>query len=439
MSDGVPFFDERHPVAMARAPGRLDVMGGIADYSGSLVLQLPTRAEAAASVQWDTTDPPAVTVSTTDTRAADGASEVRVALATLLASYEDVRAWFARDPHARWAAYVAGAVTVVHHECGVAFDRGVRLHIASAVPAGKGVSSSAAIEVAAMRALVDLLGLSLAGRDLALLCQKVENLVVGAPCGAMDQMTAACGVRGSLLALVCQPAELRPPVALPADVAFVGIDSGIRHAVTGVDYGSVRVGAFMGYRIVADLAGLPVHAGDRTVRVDDPLWHGYLANVTPDEWTSRFRDRVPERMSGAAFLARYGGTTDPVTTVDPDLEYAVRQPTAHPIREHRRAQRFGALLAGTTTDDDMMSELGGLMYASHASYSACGLGSAGTDRLVELVREAGPAAGLFGAKITGGGSGGTVVVLARPSSRPAIERIAERYGRETGRAARLID
>ena len=56
------------------------------------------------------------------------------------------------------------------------------------------------------------------------------------------------------------------------------------------------------------------------------------------------------------------------------------------------------------------------MYASHASYSACGLASDGTDLLVEMVRERGPAAGLYGAKITGGGSGGTVAVLATAGS-----------------------
>jgi L-arabinokinase len=78
--------------------------------------------------------------------------------------------------------------------------------------------------------------------------------------------------------------------------------------------------------------------------------------------------------------------------------------------------------------------LGELMYEAHASYSACGLGAAATDRLVALVRAAGPAAGLYGAKITGGGSGGTVAVLARRKSRAAVEAIAARHGEETGRA-----
>ena len=72
------------------------------------------------------------------------------------------------------------------------------------------------------------------------------------------------------------------------------------------------------------------------------------------------------------------------------------------------------------------------MYASHASYSACGLGSDGTDQLVALVREAGPSPGLYGAKITGGGSGGTVAVLAERGRQRTVGLIADRYGRESG-------
>jgi L-arabinokinase len=71
---------------------------------------------------------------------------------------------------------------------------------------------------------------------MALLCQKAENLVAGAPCGVMDQMTCMCGEKGALLALLCQPAELQPPVGIPEELALWGIDSGERHAVGGSDY-----------------------------------------------------------------------------------------------------------------------------------------------------------------------------------------------------------
>ena len=76
---------------------------------------------------------------------------------------------------------------------------------------------------------------------------------------------------------------------------------------------------------------------------------------------------------------------------------------------------------------------------SHASYGACGLGSDGTDRLVDLVMEAGPARGLFGAKITGGGSGGTVAILGTDAARGAVHHIAREYERETARTAVVFD
>ena len=79
------------------------------------------------------------------------------------------------------------------------------------------------------------------------------------------------------------------------------------------------------------------------------------------------------------------------------------------------------------------------MYQSHASYSACGLGSDGTDLLVQLAREAGAPEGIFGAKITGGGSGGTVAVLGRRDAGPRVAQIARDYEARTGRATYLFE
>ena len=138
-------------------------------------------------------------------------------------------------------------------------------------------------------------------------------------------------------------------------------------------------------------------------------------------------------MLGSEFLARFGGTTDPNTTIDPARRYPVRAATAHAIEEHQRVSEFRALLADKPpVDEQTRVRLGELMYASHASYSACGLGSDGTDRLVALVREAGPREGFFGAKITGGGSGGTVAVLAERGRQRAVSLLADRYGRASG-------
>jgi L-arabinokinase len=176
------------------------------------------------------------------------------------------------------------------------------------------------------------------------------------------------------------------------------------------------------------------------VQIEDPRWGGYLANVGTESFR-RYEPGIPEALDGEAFLAHYGGTTDLVTRVDPARRYAVRTPTAHPIYEHERvtewARRLTASRPATAALD--AARLGALMYESHASYSACGLGSDGTDRLVSLARAAGSARGIYGAKITGGGSGGTVAVLADASAGDTVRAIAREYAGETGRDAYVFD
>ncbi len=429
-------FDPEAELVVTRAPGRLDVMGGIADNSGSLVLQCPLREATRVALQKD----PAPVICLVSLGAE--VNQRSTAFDMPLADFEDggqpidyatARAYFRRDPARQWAAYAAGVFLVLMREKGITFREGARLLIDSDVPEGKGVSSSAALEVAVMQAVAAAFDIGLTPHALALLCQKVENLVVGAPCGVMDQMTAACGPSHRLLALHCQPADLRGMVALPDGVAVWGLDSGIRHAVSGADYGSVRVGAFMGYRIIAEHAGLAVAPGNPgdPVQIFDPLWHGYLANLTPSTFEQHYAAHLPQTMTGAAFLDAYQGTTDPVTRIDPAQTYAVRTPTAHPIYEHFRVQAFSALL-DLSISERRLALLGELMRQSHASYSACGLGSDGTDRLVAMVEEVGTQSGLYGAKITGGGSGGTVAVLGRAEAQDAVEAIAVRYAQETG-------
>jgi galactokinase len=431
-----PLFETGSPIVVARAPGRLDVMGGIADYSGSLVLQWPIREATLVAVQ-AVPEPGLKIVSL----AAEDDHEPRVLVLNeqstkqlLEGDYDHARLWFSRDPALHWAAYVVGVLVVLERERDLQLGCGLRVLVESRVPEGKGVSSSAALEVATMQAVTHLVGSVLRGDELAQLCQMAENLVVGAPCGIMDQMTSALGRADALLALHCQPAEVKGFVELPPSIGFWGIDSGIRHAVSGSDYSSVRTGAFMGYRIIAQEAGLRVtdRADDGVVQIDDPHWSGYLANLTPEEFDRDLASRLPVTMRGEDFLRRYGGTTDRITRIDPRRTYAVREPTAHPIREHARVRRFAEILS-SRVDRAALEEMGELMIASHASYSACGLGSDGTDLLVELVRQAGSAAGLFGAKITGGGSGGTVAILGRADAVDAVTEIARRYHEQTGR------
>jgi galactokinase len=429
-------FTSASEVIVARAPGRLDVMGGIADYSGSLVLQMPTReATLVALAQSGQREIRIVSLGRQADRRA--VRTFNLQLAELEKDgrpidYAEARALFQSDAQNRWAAYVAGVFLVLMREKAVRFDKGARILIDSRVPEGKGVSSSAALEVAVMCAVVASQRLRIEPREIALLCQKVENLVAGAPCGVMDQMVSACGRTNRLLALLCRPAELKEFVSIPDGVVIAGFDSGVRHAVTAAAYGDVRAGAFMGYRMIADFAKLRVSAPreDGSVQVEDPRWGGYLANIEPSEFEQLYAPSLIEEMSGAEFITRYGGTTDPITRVRAEKMYAVRTPTAHPIYENSRVRAFAELLRGDP-EPWRLQRLGELMYQSHASYTACGLGEERTDLLVELCRKRGPAQGAHGAKITGGGSGGTVALLGY-QAQATVQAIAEEYARETG-------
>ena len=414
-------------VAVSRAPGRLDVMGGIADYSGSLVLQRPIAEATFAAVQRIdrgvleivSVGRPPYTIALDRLRSP--LDEAPGGPSRPAERYADARALF-EPVQEQWASYVAGPLLVLMRERALAFSGGVRIVIASDVPEGKGVSSSAALETAVMRALCEAFSLRVDTHDLALLCQRSENLISGAPCGVMDQMTCVFGREDALMALLCQPAELQPDLPIPSELALWGIDSGERHAIGGSDYGAVRTGTFMGYRILRARADVP----------DD-----YLANVSPSQFDDALAPLLPEEMSGDVFLREYGSTADPVTTVDPARVYKVRVATAHPIREHARVKTFRRLLLGPA-DEDQRRELGNLMYQSHASYSACGLGSTGTDRLVALVRQEGPGSGLYGARITGGGSGGTVAVLGLRDAAAAIGRVAAAYHAATGHQPQIF-
>jgi L-arabinokinase len=400
------FFAPGTTLTVARAPGRLDVMGGIADYSGSLVLQRTIAEATFAALQ--VIDEPVIHLVSL------GRTPYSISLEPL--RYDEARAFFHQLPEYHWAAYVIGLFLVLMREREVSFSRGAKIVISSDVPEGKGVASSAALETAVMQAICGAFDIRLERREMALLCQKAENLVAGAPCGVMDQMTCICGETNTLLALLCQPAELQDPLPLPDDLGLWGIDSGERHAVGGSDYASVRAGAFMGYRIVME---------------NDRACPGYLADVTPSEFEREFLQHLPEEMRGDDFIARYSYITDSISTIDPARVYKIRRPAAHPVYEHHRVKMFRRLLLSPASEEQRIL-LGELMYQSHESYSACGLGSRGTDLIVNLVRAEGPSKGMYGARITGGGSGGTVAVLGRSDAYSAIRRIVDAYEKRIG-------
>jgi L-arabinokinase len=173
--------------------------------------------------------------------------------------------------------------------------------------------------------------------------------------------------------------------------------------------------------------------------------NGYLANLDPDDYKQLFRPHVPEAMRGRDFLDRYGETVDRVTRVEPEVEYAVQRATDHHVLEARRVRRFCEFLEQAATQPGprrkaALDRAGHLMYASHLSYTNDAmLGAPECDLLVKLVRER-EAAGLYGAKITGGGSGGTVAVLCDEGDRAdaALAEVMAEYGRQSGRKPELL-
>src|SRR5262245_58095181 len=147
-------LDTAGEIIVTRAPGRLDVMGGIADYSGSLVLEMPIAEATFAAIQRNSRK--CIEIRCIDRKEQRSAS-FRMDLADLRdeepGSYVSARNYFAEKEGGDWASYIAGAFFVLGKELGIRFCTGASLLVASNVPIGKGVSSSAALEVSTMHAI----------------------------------------------------------------------------------------------------------------------------------------------------------------------------------------------------------------------------------------------------------------------------------------------
>jgi len=414
------FFANNAPAFAARAPGRLDVMGGFADYSGGLVAEMPIAAAAVCAAQRDDASGGAVVVRSANAAPEGLVTEVTLPAEVFVNPVSLLKHLLDGPSTERWAGYVAGCLALLRSEGLVPRGAGARLLVRSDVPLGAGVSSSAAVEVASMRALCAAFGVPLSGVALARLCQRVEHEIMDAPCGIMDQVTSTLGEAGKLLLLLCQPHDVRGTVALPEGWSVFGLDSGVKHSVGGNAYVRTRVAAFMGYKMLADATGKG--------------FGGYLCNVTPEQYRETFPDGLPEAMEGSRFLARHGGIFDSVTTVEPAETYAVRAAAEHAIFEMRRVHDFVEALRDG--GEAAMAGAGRCMAEAHASYNACGMGSRETDLLADLAAARDDVAG---AKITGGGSGGTVCVLCRADAEERVAaEVATAYLEQTGIAPRVI-
>lgn len=342
----------------ADAPGRVNLIGEHTDYSHGFVLPaaIPQRTRVLLAPRADIV-----------VRVAS--HEIGEAAAYALG--EERRS-------GRWLDYVQG-VTWALREAGHAIW-GFDAAIASDVPMGSGLASSAALEVALLRALRAAFGLDLDDVRLALLAQRAESAFVGARVGVMDQMAASLADDRTALFLDTRSLAWER-VPLPRGAELVVIDSGVRH----------------------DHA-----AGGYNVRRSECERAATLLGV------ASLRDAGPDDVARAAL-------PDPLS-----------RRARHVVTENARVlEALAAMRAGD------LARLGALFDASHESLrDDFEVSVPETDLLVDLARREPE---VFGARLTGGGFGGSVVILARTGAgREVAVRVSRGYASHTGTAATTL-
>jgi galactokinase len=346
--------------AAADAPGRVNLIGEHTDYHEGYVL--PAVIPLRTRVQLE--------------RRGDG--RVRVSSAACGAAWEEYLLG-EEAPGREWLDYVQG-VTAVLGRRGLRMP-GLDVHIQSTVPVGAGVSSSAALQVALLRALRALLGLEVDDIDIARLAHAAESEFVGVPVGIMDQFASSVGREGEALFLDTRTlATERLP--MPAHLEVAVIASGVRHAHAGGGYASRRRESFA----AASLLGV------RTLRDIDATLLPHIDDLPP-------------------VLARRA---------------------RHVVTENDRVL---AAVAALRAGDAM--RLGALFAASHASMrDDYEVSTPDIDVLVS-VAQAHP--DVHGARLTGGGFGGSVVLLVCAGrGRIAADAVRTEYERRTGRIATVL-
>lgn len=422
-------FDSDLPIFIARAPGRLDLMGGNVDYTGGMVFETTIAQATWAAVQRRNDNSIVLWNPLMQQYGWTSRIEFRIGDLTSDAS---VREAVARDPHARWTAYVIGAFCFLRNMYEEAFLGGATVYLASDIPLNKGVSSSAAVEVATMKAAAAAYGIELTGVNLAQACQWVENVIAQAPCGVMDQATVVLCEEGHLLPLLCQPCQPFPAIQLPECLELRVIDTGTTHTLAGMECERARAAAFMAYKLICDRENLVITHDESTriPRPSDPRWNGWLSNVPPSLFRQRYEPQLPESLTGAEYLTLGKKHIDPFSTVKPEIDYPVRGAASYAIEENHRVRLFIALsewAAAAPEPQALFGQLGELMFQSHYAYAACCLGCSTADMLVEEIRTEGTSSGLYGAKLTGGGAGGTVAVLLHREAESIFRKILDRF------------
>ena len=338
----------RPPDAVWSAPGRVNLIGEHTDYNAGLVLPfaIEQRTVVAAGARDGSRD-----VAVTSTMY-DGT--VRVALADI-----------APGAVSGWSAYPLGVAWALAQLRSSSALPGADLFIGSDVPAGAGLSSSAALEIAVASALNDLWGLGASDPELAHAGQRAENEVVGAPTGIMDQFASLLGQAEAAVFLDCRSehTEIVPLRLRQAGLDIVLIDTGERHA----------------------------HAGG-----------GYAARRASCERAARVLGVAALRDVSVADLPRATGVLD---------EETFRR-VRHVVTEN---ERVAATVRALAADD--LDTVGRLLTASHESMrDDYEISTPALDLAVDVALDT----GARGARMTGGGFGGAAIALIDHARAPAL-------------------
>jgi galactokinase len=349
----------RNPTVIAVAPGRVNFIGEHTDYNDGFVMPLAIDRHVVVAGT-----PNETSVARIGTSFHNGP----------LVEIDLARRPVPGDP--RWANYVRGVIAGV-------LARDVKIpgfdgFFDSDLPAGGGLSSSAALEVATATLLESLTRQPLDPSAKALLCQRAEHDYAGVPCGIMDQFASVFGRENQLLLIDCRNQEIRDIEWPAAGFSLIVVNSGVNHELAVSEYAIRRRQC----EAAAHALGLPS-----------------LRDATLDQLTAAGLDGVLERRA------------------------------RHVISEnHRTLDCAAALERGDA------AAAGRLMYASHASLrDDYEVSCRELDALVEAARDIGIAGGVFGARMTGGGFGGSAIILADQTKRDSVLRaIIDGYRARTG-------
>ena len=276
------------PAHIARAPGRVNLLGEHVDYNDGFVL--PAAIDRATYVAFSPADAPHSTLTAVDFDQQASFSAESISTKTQPDG----------SPLPEWTLYPAGVMWALMEE--KLLVPSINAVFASDVPRGSGLSSSASVEMAFAIAWQTLGGWTLPPMKRALLGQKAENKYVGVNCGIMDQFASACGVENKLLLLDCRSLEWKT-VPLPDNVSIVIADTTVRRKLTSGEYNKRRSACEEAVRLLQ--LNLPNIKSLRDVSMDN---FNRLAKKLPDEIEKRARHVVEEigRSNQAETLLKVG-------------------------------------------------------------------------------------------------------------------------------------